>query len=78
MGNNNPFFWLKEGKVVRPPSIAQGFQSQQGAYLELNHLGTENENMDEETWVLGKESVLAAIEAMKRGRFVCVSDDVDR
>ncbi len=74
MGNNYPFLGLKEERVVH----RGWFQGQHArAFMELNHGGVETENINE-TWVLGRESVLAAVEGLKKGNFVCVSDDTDR
>ncbi len=69
--NNNPFLRLKADRVVH-----RG-QGHARAFVELNHGDVETENVNE-TWVSGRESVLAAVECLKRGNFVCVSDDVDR
>ncbi len=74
---NSPFLGLNDENGVRPHSIARGFQEHGVTCMELNHGGIETETIDE-TWLLGRESVLAAVDALKKGKFVCVTDDVDR
>ncbi len=70
---SNPFLGLNKENGVRPHSIARGFQKHGVTCMELNH-----GDIETETWLLGRECVLAAVDALKKGKFVCVTDDVDR
>ncbi len=79
MRNNNLILGLNdENGSVHSHSTARGLQDHGVTCMELNPGGIETEPICGETWLLGRESVLAAVDALKKGKFVCVTDDVDR